>query len=164
MGTEGICTFPHLLDTRQILWPAHPNQNLGRPGARSQRRLRPCLLQAGQPGREVEKLTPWLGCQGLTLPGRWSGQHPHTQTNQAHVVADSTALAGCGVILGALGSLTPCPDASGCCHGCQGGNTLSHEKTGSLGTLRKRVTQQSFSRERGRDGKEGKSLHLLSKH
>lgn len=22
LGTEGICTFPHLLDTRQILWPA----------------------------------------------------------------------------------------------------------------------------------------------
>lgn len=26
--TLGMCTFSHLMDTRQILWPAHPNQIL----------------------------------------------------------------------------------------------------------------------------------------
>lgn len=76
LGTGEICTFSHLQDTRPILWPAYPNQNLGCPGARSQRRLRPCLLQASQPRKEVEKLTSSLSCQGLMLPGRWSSQCP----------------------------------------------------------------------------------------
>lgn len=31
LHTEGMCTFSHLVDTRQILWPAYPNQNLGCP-------------------------------------------------------------------------------------------------------------------------------------
>lgn len=104
LGTEEICTFSHLQDTRQILWPAYPNQNLGCPGARSQRQLRPCLLQASQPGTEVEKLTSSLSCQGLMLPGRWSSQCPHSQTGRAQVYADSMGRANCRVILGPWGA------------------------------------------------------------
>lgn len=127
---------------------SYPNQNLGCPGARSRRQLRPCLLQAGQPGREVEKLTPSLSCQGPMLPGHWSSQCPYTQTGRAHVCADSTGLAGCGVILGPWGASQPFPGASRCCHRCQGGNIHPSQKnTGPPGTLRKGVTHQGFSGE-----------------
>lgn len=132
LGIERICTFSHLLDTRQILWPAYPNQNLGCPGARSQWRLRPYLLQASQPGREVEKLTPSLSCQGLMLPGHWSRQCPHSQTGRAQVYADSIGLANCGVILGPWGTSQSFSDASNCHHRCQSSNAPS-KRTQGLG-------------------------------
>lgn len=136
LGIERICTFSHLLDTRQILWPAYPNQNLGCPGARSQWRLRPCLLQASQPGREVEKFTPSLSCQGLMLPGHWSRQCPHSQTGRAQVYADSIGLANCGVILGPWGTSQSFSDASNCHHRCQSSNAPEQENTGPRGSLK----------------------------
>lgn len=85
-------------------------------GARSRQWLRPCLLRAGQAGREMEKLTPSLSCQGQMLPGRWSSQCPHSQTHQAQVCADSTGPARCGASGGPRGASPSFPDASACCH------------------------------------------------
>ena len=143
----------HLQDTRRILWPAYPNQNLSRPGARSRWRLRPCLLQTSQPGKEMEKLTPSLSCQGLMLPGRWSGQRPHSQTGRAQLYADSPGRTNCGVILGPWGASQSFPHALKCCHRCQGGHPQITHQSSPGGWV---------SLPRRRESKAGKSLNLLS--
>lgn len=103
-----------LLDTRQILWPSTSKSESGPPQCQEPAAAEAMSAQAGQPGRSG-KTHSMAGLPGPDrCRGRWSTQRPPAlETNQAHVGADSTALAGCRVIPGGPGGLTPCPEASG---------------------------------------------------
>lgn len=112
----GICTFPHLLDTRQILWPAHPNPESGPPQCQEPAAAEAMSAPGWPTWERSGKTHSMAGLPGPDAARPLVRPASTPQTNQAHVGADSTALAGCRVILGAWGphpALRPLGDAMG---------------------------------------------------